>query len=307
MAERPRHPVLLYALILLMILAWSFNFTIGKITLEHMNPYALTSFRIVLSGFLMLPIYFLMPRRSSFHRGDLWTFVVLGFWGVVVNRGLFILGLDFTTASHSALIVATAPILILLLARAQKLESVTFAKIAGMLMCCAGIVVLVGGDRTHAGHGTWVGDLITLCGTIGFSVYTVLSKKVARSYDTISMNTFCNMAGAILLLPLAIQQGMSLNWHSVGTIGWLGLAYTVLISSIAAYLVFFWALAHVSASRLAAFTYIETPLAMLIGVIMLGEKLTGGLLIGGALILAGVYLTEFGPGKQEAPVETAGA
>jgi len=290
-----------------MILAWSFNFTVGKITLEHINPYALTSFRIVLSGLLMLPIYFFMPRRTSFHRSDLWTFIVLGFWGVVVNRGLFILGLDFTTASHSALIVACAPILILLLARAQKLESVTLAKIAGMVICCAGIVVLVGGDRAHAEHGTWVGDLITLCGTIGFSVYTVLSKKVAQSYDTISMNTFCNMAGAILLFPLAIQQGISLHWRSVGAIGWLGLAYTVLISSIAAYLVFFWALGQVSASRLAAFTYIETPLATFIGIIALGEKLTGGLLIGGALILAGVYLTEFGPGKQEAPVETAGA
>ena len=307
MAERPRHPVLLYTLILLMILAWSFNFTVGKITLEHINPYALTSFRIVLSGFLMLPIYFLMSRRTSFHRGDLWTFIVLGFWGVVVNRGLFILGLDFTTASHSALIVATAPILILLLARAQRLESVTFAKLAGMMICCAGIVVLVAGDRAHAEHGTWVGDLITLGGTIGFSVYTVLSKRVARSYDTISMNTFCNMAGAILLLPLAIQQGISLHWRSVGAIGWLGLAYTVLISSIAAYLVFFWALAHISASRLAAFTYIETPLATFIGVIVLGEKITGALFLGGALILAGVYLAEFGPGKQESPVETAGA
>lgn len=290
-----------------MILAWSFNFTIGKITLEHINPYALTSFRIVLSGVLMLPIYFAMPRRSSFHRGDLWIFVVLGFWGVVVNRGLFILGLDFTSASHSALIVATAPILILMLARMQKLESVTFAKIAGMAICCAGIVILVGGDTAHAQRGTWLGDLITLGGTTGFSVYTVLSKKVARNYDTISMNTFCNMAGAILLLPLAIQQGIALQWRSVGAIGWLGLVYTVLISSIAAYLVFFWALAHVSASRLAAFTYIETPLAMFLGVVMLGEKVTGALLIGGGLILAGVYLTEFGPGKQETPVETAGA
>lgn len=290
-----------------MILAWSLNFTIGKITLEHINPYALTSFRIVLSGVLMLPIYFAMPRRSSFHRGDLWNFVVLGFWGMVVNRGLFILGLNFTSASHSALIVATAPILILMLARAQGLESVTFAKVAGMLICCAGIAVLVAGDRTHAERGRWLGDLITLGGTIGFSVYTVLSKKVARNYDTISMNTFSNMAGAILLLPLAIQQGIALPWRSVGAIGWLGLAYTVLISSIAAYLVFFWALAHVSASRLAAFTYIETPLAAFLSVVMLGEKLTGALLVGGGLILAGVYLTEFGPGKQEAPVETAGA
>lgn len=290
-----------------MILAWSFNFTIGKITLQRINPYALTSFRIVLSGIFMLPVYFVMPRRSRFNRRDLWTFAVLGFWGVVVNRGLFIVGLNFTTASHSALIVASAPILILMLARAHRLESITSAKVAGMVICCAGIAVLVSGDAAHMHQGTWLGDLITLIGTVGFAVYTVLSKKVARQYDTISMNTFCNLAGAIFLLPLAIQQASHLNWGAVGVLGWLGLAYTVLISSIAAYIVFFWALAHVSASRLAAFTYIETPLATFLGVIMLREKLTGGLLIGGCLILAGVYLTEFGPGSEEVPVETAGA
>lgn len=305
--ERPRHRVLLYTLILLMILAWSFNFTVGKITLRYLNPYALTSFRIVLSGICMLPIYFAMPQRSRFERKDLWTFAVLGFWGVVVNRGLFIMGLDFTSASHSALIVATAPILILVLARMHRLEAITFAKITGMVICCAGIVVLVGGDKMHVGRGMWVGDLITLGGTIGFSVYTVLSKRVARQYDTISMNTFCNLAGAIFLLPLAVEQGMRLNWRAVGTTGWIGLGYTVLISSIAAYIVFFWALAHVSASRLAAFTYIETPLAAFFGVVMLGERLTGPLVLGGCLILVGVYLAEFGPGSQEAPVETAGA
>jgi len=305
--ERPRHPVLLYTLILLMVLAWSFNFIIVKITLEHLNPYALTSFRIVLSGIFMLPIYFAMPARARFERKDFWMFAALGFWGVAVNRGLFILGLNFTTASHSALIVASAPILILMLARAHRLESVTLAKVAGMAICVAGIVVLISGDKTQPQHGTWLGDLITLGGTIGFAIYAVSAKKVARRYDTISMNTYCNLAGALFLLPLAMREAFRLNWGAVGATGWLGLAYAVLVSSIAAYLVFFWALAHVSASRLAAFTYIETPLATILGVIMLGDKLTGAVLIGGGLILAGVYLTEFGPGSEEVPVETAGA
>lgn len=290
-----------------MILGWAFNFVVGKVTLEYMNPWALTSFRIVLSGIFMLPIYFAVSNRTRLHREDLWHFIVLGFWGVVVNRGLFILGLDLTTASHSALIVASAPILILMLARAYRLESVTLAKVAGMLICCAGIAVLVGGDSWRLHRGAWRGDLITLGGTVGFSLYTVLAKKVARRYDTISMNTFCNLAGAVCLLPLAAHEAARIQWRSVGAMGWLGLAYMVLISSIGAYIVFFWALSHVSASRLAAFTYIETPLATLLGVVMLGEKATGALLLWGCLILAGVYLTEFGPNRQEAPVETAGA
>lgn len=299
--------MLLYTLILLMVLGWSFNFIIAKITLRYINPYALTSFRIVLSGILMLPIYFARPRRSRLNRKDLWNFAVLGFFGVVINRGLFIVGLDYTTAGHSALIVATGPILVLLLARAYKLEKVTRAKIVGMTICFAGIGVLVAGEELRHHAGTWIGDLIALGGTTGFALYTVLAKKVARQYDTISMNTFCNLAGAIFLLPMSLREAARLDWRAVGTVGWLGLGYTVLVSSIGAYLIFFWALSHLPASRLAVFTYLEPPLGALLAVVLLGENLTNALLIGGGLILAGVYLAEFGPGRAQVPAETAGA
>ncbi len=305
--ERLRYPFVFYSLVLLMVLGWSFNFVIGKITLRYIDPYTLTSFRIVLSGLAMVPIYLCMTRPSRLDRKDIWNFLVLGFFGVLVNRGLFIMGLDYTTAGHSALIVAAGPVLILVLARMHGLEGVTWPKVSGMALCVIGVVVLVGGDAIHLHSDTWVGDLITLAGTIGFSVYTVLAKKVALQYDTISMNTFCNLAGAILVLPLAVHQGIHLQWSSVGWIGWTGLAYMVLVSSVAAYLIYFWALRHVNASRLAMFTYVEPPLATLLGVILLGEKLTSMLLLGGGLILAGVYLAEFAVGSAEAPADTAGA
>ncbi len=298
--------MLLYSLILLMVLGWSFNFVIAKITLRHFDPYTLTSFRIILAGLFMLPIYFAMPQRARFHRRDLWNFVVLGFFGVVINRGFFIVGLDYTTAARSALIVATGPIFVLLLARAHNLERITRGKIIGMVLCMAGVVVLVGGDAMHFHGGTGAGDLIAIGSTVGFAIYTVLAKKVARQYDTISMNTFCNMAGAIMLLPLGVQEAARLHWKDVGWIGWAGLAYTVLVSSVFAYLIFFWALRHMTASRLAVFTYLEAPLAMLLAVIFLGEKLTSTLLAGAGLILAGVYLTEIGPGSEDVPAETAG-
>jgi drug/metabolite transporter (DMT)-like permease len=305
--ERYRHPVLLYSLISFAVLGWALNFIVAKAALQYLDVWSMTSFRIILSGVLMLPIYFWTPRRARFDRKDIWTFIVLGFFGVVMNRGLFIVGLDYTTAGHSALIVAVGPILILVLARLLKLERITSAKVLGMGLSFVGIVVLVGGDELHLRSGTWVGDLITLGGTTGFAVYTVLAKKVARHYDTISMNTFNNLAGAIILLPLGLRQAERLDWASVGWQGWAGLAYTALISSVLAYLIYFWALRHVSASRLAAYTYVETPVATFLAVMLLGEKLTAALVIGAALILAGVYLAEFWRGIEEVPPDTAGA
>lgn len=305
--ERYRHPVLLYSLIVFMVLGWSLNFIIAKAALRYLDVWSLTSFRIILSGAMMLPIYFWTPRRASFDRKDIWTFVALGFFGVVMNRGLFIVGLNYTTAGHSALIVAVGPILILLLARFMKLERITVAKVLGMTLSFVGIVVLVGGDELHLHSGTWVGDLITLGGTLGFALYTVMAKRVARHYDTISMNTFNNLAGAILLLPLGIRQAARLDWGSVRWQGWAGLVYTALISSVIAYLIYFWALKHVAASRLAAYTYAETPIAAFLAVLLLGEKPTGALLAGAGLILAGVYLAEFWRGIEEVPPDTAGA
>lgn len=305
--ERSRHPVLLYALVLLMVLSWSFNFIAGKIALRHMDPWTLATFRIILSAVLTLPFYFAMPRRTRFHRHDLWTFTVLGFFGVVVNRGFFTFGLAYTTVGHSAMIVATGPILVLLLARAFRLENITPAKIAGMALSFAGVGVLVSEGGLHFHSGTLTGDLVTLGGTIGFAVYTVLGKRVARQYDTISMNTFNNLAGAVILLPLGVWRALHLDWAGVGWAGWSAVVYMALVTSVLAYLIFFWALRHMAASRLSAFSYLHPPLATLLGVLLLGEKLTRLLLIGGALILAGVYLTEFGAGSEKAPLDTAAA
>jgi drug/metabolite transporter (DMT)-like permease len=305
--DRYRHPILLYSLIVFMVLGWSCNFIVVKAALRYLDAWTMMSFRITLSCALMLPIYFWGPRRARFDRKDIWTFVVLGFFGVVINRGLFIVGLGYTTAGHSALIVAIGPILILVLARLMNLERITTAKVLGMALSFAGVLVLVGGDELHLRSGTWVGDLITLGGTTGFALYTVMAKRVARNYDTISMNTFNNLAGAVIVLPLAVRQAARLDWASVAWQGWAGLAYAAAVSSVIAYLIYFWALKHVDASRLAAYTYAETPIATFLAVLLLGEKLTAALLVGAALILAGVYLAEFWRGIEEVPPDTAGA
>ena len=305
--ERYRHPVLLYSLIAFTILAWSCNFVIAKAAISYLDAWSMTSFRIILSGALMLPIYFWTPHRAKIHSKDVWTFVILGFFGVVMNRGLFIVGLHYTTAGHSALIVAVGPVIILLLARMMKLEVITLPKVLGMALSFIGVIVLVGGDELHLRSGGWVGDLITIGGTTGFAIFTVMAKKVAQHYDTISLNTFCNLAGAIIVLPLGIRQAARLDWSSVGWQGWTGLAYTAVISSVIAYLIYFWALKHVAASRLAACTYAETPIAAFLSIMLLGEKPTAALIFGAVLILAGVYLAEFWREIEEVPPDTAGA
>jgi drug/metabolite transporter (DMT)-like permease len=169
-----------------------------------------------------------------------------------------------------------------------------------MSISIIGIAIL---EVDRHGHGSLAGDLITLCGSTGFAIYTVLSKKVAGKYDPVAMSTFNSLVAAVLFLPFAVWQGLQLDWGRVGWVGWAGVFYMAGISSVAAYTIYYWALQHMAASRLAAFSYIEPVLVAFLGVLILGEALTVRFLIGGALALLGLYLAERGLGEKSIPPE----
>lgn len=301
----------------LQVAAWSLNFILGKVGLRYWAPLALASFRLVLAGVIMLPVC--MVHRLVFRpgaalepadppgarpaRGDFWTFVQLGFFGVAVNQVCFTVGLNYTTVGHSALIIGTGPISILLMAWALGLEAVTLKKTLGMLVAFAGVVVLAAEHGLSLRSGTLRGDLITLAGSLGFALFTVLGKPVADRYDSVTMNAYNYLAGGILVLPLAVHQAIELSraggWGGVAWEGWAALVYMAAIASVLAYLLYFWTLRYLTASRLGAFAYLHPVITTLLGIALLGERLTRSLLLGGGLVLAGVSLIESGPREEQ--------
>ena len=274
------------------LLFWSVNYIVAKITLLHMDALTLAVLRAELVAVLLVVIYRTQRERTPLRRRDIWVFTYLGFFGYVVNQGCFIVGLGSTTSGHSAVLIASSPIMILLLASAMRLERLTLAKLLGMSLCFAGVVILETEHGSPMHSPLLVGDLVTLTGVIGFSAYTVLGKKVARTYDTVSMNTFNAAAAAILLLPLALRQGIRLDWRSVGWVGWTGLLYMASLSAVAGYLLFYWLLRHMDASRVVAVNYFQPVLVVLLSIPLLGEHPTARLLVSAALVIVGVYWAE---------------
>jgi drug/metabolite transporter (DMT)-like permease len=302
--HRPR-PAVLLSLVSLMLFIWMINFIVGKITLRHFPVLTLVSFRLVLASLLMSAIYLCTPRKMRLERSDGPRFILLGILGVVLNQGGFTYGLNFTTAGHSSIIIAIAPVVVLILARLSGLETISRRKALGIALCFAGAIVLAteNGITAFASSATLKGDLITLQSTLAYSIFVILAKKVVEKYDTVTMNFFNFLVAGICMLPLAIRGGMQLDWRSVGWAGWAGLSFMAGCSSVIAYMIYYWALQHMEASRLAATTYIEPVFVPILGVFILGEQLTAHLLIGGALVLIGVYITERNLGERAVPPE----
>ena len=289
----------------ILVVVWAVNFIAAKIGLRYLPPLAMASFRVVLAGVVMVPVYFsclrlrafaeaAALRRRGFALGDFWTFLYLGFFGVTMNQMCFTIGLYFTHVSHSAVIVGLGPIYILLLAVLFRLERATWHKVMGMLIALGGIAVLA--SETGIGQSASIeGDAITMAGSIGFAIYVVLGKRVAEQYDTLTMTAFNHFAGALLVLPAAIHEIWALTaagfWHQPWR-GWAAVVYMAVVSSALAYVFYFWLLRYLEASQLAAFTYLLPVLATILGILWLGEKGSWKQVLGGVMALGGVYWIE---------------
>jgi drug/metabolite transporter (DMT)-like permease len=281
-----------------MLIMWSVNYVAAKVALAHFDPFTLVAFRFEVAGAIMLAIYFAQKRRVPMQRRHVWTFAYLAFFGVVLNQGLFTIGLNYTSSAHSAIIVAMDPILILALARAMGIESLTPGKVIGVGLAFVGIVILETEHGSPAHSPLLLGDLISFGGAIGFSIYAVFAKRIAEEYDAVALNTFNCVAAAIVFLPVAVRQGIHLDWKGVTWAGWVGMCYMAIFSSVAAYLIFYWALRHMDPSRVAVINYLQPILVILLAAAFLSEPMTRHLLAGTAMVLMGVYLAERGASWQ---------
>jgi drug/metabolite transporter (DMT)-like permease len=299
---RPPKPLVLYSAILVMILLWTFNYIFGKLALREMDGFTLASFRLVIAGLLLLPIYAFCTRARRVKREDLLSLAALGCFGVLINQGCFTLGLSFTTTGHSSVIVGTAPILVLLIEHFFGMESLDKGKILGMALSFTGIVILAFEEGFRISSGT-LGDLITLAGTTGFAIYAVFGKRLVREYDPVPMIAITTVCAAVLISPLAIHQALHIHPSRISLAGWAGIFYMAVMSSLVSYMIFYWALRHMPASRLAAFSYLQPVFVIAPGVFFLRERLTSHLIIGGLLVFSCVYLTERGLGERTPPPE----
>ncbi|HTP90064.1 MAG TPA: DMT family transporter [Bryobacteraceae bacterium] len=281
----------LYSLVGAMVFFYSLNYTVARFALREFPPAQLTAVRTAVAAAVLLAIWHTGPR-PRLSRGDLGLLALLGVIGITLNQLLFAFGVQRTSIAHASILSATAPIMVLLIAASIRQERVTLRKLLGMLIAIAGVVVL---QREASGHSvaTFSGDMIILLSAAAIALYSVLGKHVTARCDVVTLNAISFFAAFLSLTPwLWPPRGFS--YGAVSTGGWLSLLYMAIFPSVISYLIYCYALTHMPASRVSAFAYLQPPLATLLAVPLLGEPVTASLASGGALVLAGVYVTERG-------------
>jgi drug/metabolite transporter (DMT)-like permease len=273
---------------------WASNIIAGKFALRSMNAMALAQVRVTGAGAIFAIVFMAWRNRGPLRltRSDWGYLAMTALFGITLNQIFFIGAIGRTSAAHAALIVALGPVMVLVLSCAMRLEALTILKSVGAAISFAGVVVLTTGKSQPGTAVTLLGDFIMLLGTAVFAYYTILLKKVAVRFDALSLNTIIFMLGSAFMLPASARDLVAVRWRALPAEAWWGIAFLVTCGSVLAYLIYAFALTELSATRVAAFNYLQPVVAAALGAWLLGESLTSRVIVGGAFILGGVYLTE---------------
>lgn len=284
---------------------WSSNVLAVKLALREIPGLPAAMMRITLAALALAAAHRWRGKSFALRRGELPRFVALGFFGIALSFTFFTTALDYTSVAHAVFIGALAPTVVLLLAVGAGQERFTRARIIGLAVALAGVVllaldktVLAGGAGVVASN--WRGDLLAVGGVCCFAFYTVRSKTLTAHYDSGTLNMYAFVFAALFCLPVLLWTllaaapwtGVGIAWRNVGWVAWTSLLLSGTAGAALPYVVFYSALQVLSASQVAALHYVQPVLATLLGVAFLGERLGTQFTIAAALILAGVLLAE---------------
>lgn len=289
------------ALMLVTTFCWASNIVAGKVALTGFDPLALAQLRMAGAAILYLLLYVVWRGRPRLQLGKPeWLMLALmALTGITLNQICYIDGLARTSVTHTGLIQAIGPVMVLLLSASMGMESLNHGKIIGMAISFVGVALLLLERPAQGSGANWLGDLIVLAAGGFFAYYTILVKKSATRYDPLTSNALVFGLGAIFLIPVCLHSVVQIRWSQMPLHAWLGLAYMVLFGSFVAYLIYAFALEKLSASTVAAFAYLQPLIAALMGMWLVGEKISLSVVLGGALILFGVYFTERARGERK--------
>jgi drug/metabolite transporter (DMT)-like permease len=267
----------------------------AKRALVELSPFELALVRFAFAAVLYVAL--VRARGVRVSRADLPAMALLGFIAVPLNQGLFLAGLARSTPGHAALLYALTPIFVFLLARVRLGERATPLKIAGIAVAFAGVLVvlLARGALGLEGAGeTLVGDLMILGAVIAWAVYAVGGKVYAERYGAVTSTGVTLVAGTLLYLPLGLLTSDAEHFRALSGVGWASVAYLVVLTSVVSYVIYYWALARVEASRVAIWSNLQPVLTAILAWAVYGENITAPFVAGGAMVIAGVVLTERG-------------
>ena len=272
-------------------LALSAQWIAAKVALRSAPPLELSTMRFAVASVIFVLLAIATRTPLPLHR---WRPVTAAAaFGLLGFNSLAFLGLQLTPASDSALIIPTTiPVATALLATFIG-EPMTRRKLLGFSVATAGAaLVVVAGQQagTEASASRLVGNLLQLASAVCWGACLTISVRVIRTEGVLGFVTMASLIGTAMLFPLGFLEHGYRDLPAWAPEAWRAIAVLGLISTVVAFLIFFWAVRRFGAGLAAMISYLAPVAALILAFAVLGERALPLQFVGAAVILLGVRL-----------------
>ena len=292
----------LYIGLLLVSFSWGTSFTAVKVGLKVLSITELVLLRIFLSAILFVVILFFLRNSMNIKiaKNDFKLVTWLAFCGIASYFPIQTYAINNTITLHTALIMALSPIFAAIMTIVAGKEQITFGRVLGIFIAFSGVVTIIvsagsSENNLQSYPNMLIGDLILLLNALTWAHFTIMGKGLMEKYHPFVVIGYIFIVGAVMLVPYGIVfnhfQPLYLSkiffngWQLPGIILYLG-------GFCAVYSYFMWykGVQTLGAVNTSVFMYINPLFATIAGIVVLGEELTIYNIVGGILVIIGVYI-----------------
>ena len=281
--------------LLIVYVVWGSTYLAIRVGVETMPPLMMAAARQLVAGLIMFPLALRHWRSTRLarrwpSRREWLGCAVVGILLLVAN-GVVGVGEKTVPSGLAALLVATVPLWLLGIDAGLNHARMGLAQLAGLLLGLAGVALLsgLGGDS----RGTSVaGVLIILGAAAAWALGTIMARRAVMPSSAALASGMELLAGgaALLVLSGATGEFSSLHLGQVSARSWLALGYLTVFGSIVAFSAYGIAVRSLPTATVATYAYVNPVIAVLLGALILNERLTPATIAGGVLIVGAVVL-----------------
>lgn len=278
--------------LLLATVFWGATPTIGRMLARYEAPFVVVCGRFLVAALFLL--WFVAAARQfvPVPRRQWWRFAVLGATGILLHNGLMYKGLEYTSASTASIILALIATQIVLLDIACYRRLPDRLALAGVALAFAGTAyVITGGDPTELmAMNFGIGEALIFLSGLSWAVYSIVGRSLLEELSPLIVTTYATLAGVVMLLPsLVLAPAATLaiahDPLAVGLMFFLGF-----VGSALGFLWYYQAVVSIGTVGTAVYLNLVPVFGVLCANLFLDEPIDTALLVGGALVLAGLSL-----------------
>lgn len=282
-------------LIILQQLIASFSHIVAKNITADIIPTTVLFIRASIAATVFLVwIFFKKKYKIKIENNDYWKLIILGLINIPINQFLFFQAISRTTAPNVSLAYALTPIFVFIIAFFYLKEKLSIMRLLGIAIAVIGTIILLSEKGLKFTEDGIFGDVLALIASLSWAFYTIIGKQLIQKYNPIYITGLAMIIGFLLYVPIFFLLDVQFQGVEISTINWMELIYLGTFTSAIGYAIWYYALTKIDASKLSVYNNLQPALTAILALLIFGTPITLIFIIGGTLIIVGVFITQRG-------------